>query len=249
MKHMFKDIHSHIIPCIDDGSKSVESSLKMLKIMEAAGTKELFLTPHYSVRRRYKPTSEQILSAFEEFENQCKQIGISIKLHCGCEIEYSADVPDLLKSGVLLTLANTKYILMEFAPYTDIREIIEAVRNIVQLGFIPIIAHIERYPALKNRIEDVGFLKSMGAMIQVNVDYIISRPVFIDEFLKMLISQNMIDFIAGDVHMNTYTYAQLNKCAKIIEKYSSSDYVQNVFYKNFEKFYLQMKEKNDGKCK
>jgi len=173
LKYTFKDIHSHVIPCIDDGSGSFEDSLKILKTMESAGTKELILTPHYSVRRRYKPSPEQILSAFEEFKNKCSQIGISIKLHYGCEIEYSADVPDLLKSGNLLSLAGTRYILVEFAPYADIREIIDAVRNIVLLGFIPVIAHVERYPALKNSIDDVAFLKSMGAMIQVNVEYII----------------------------------------------------------------------------
>jgi len=238
LKHTFKDIHSHIIPCIDDGSGSLESSLKMLKTMENAGTKELFLTPHYSMRRRYKTSSERILSKFEEFENLCKNIGIGIRLHCGCEIEYSADVPSLLQAGELVTLDGTKYILLEFAPYIEIREIIEAVRTIVQLGFIPIIAHIERYPALKNRIVDIEILKSMGAMVQTNIDYIISRPIFVDDFLKTLISENIIDFIAGDVHMNPYSYAQLNKCAKIIEKYSSEDYVNDVFYKNFDKILI-----------
>lgn len=244
MEYIFKDIHSHVLARIDDGSDSMEKSLEILKSMEDSGTKALVLTPHYCVRRGYKPSAEKIRSAFEELKAQCRNSGIDIDLFLGCEIEYSTDIPQLLKSGSLLTMADTKYILTEFPPYINVRDMINAVQTLIQLGFIPIIAHVERYPALKSDFEAVIHLRNIGAKIQVNVDYVTSRLIFTDNFLKALITQRTIDFVAGDVHCNTYTSAQLKRCARIIQKYSSSDYAEDVFYKNAEKILKNTEEKN-----
>ena len=112
------------------------------------------------------------------------------------------------------------------------------------MGYIPVLAHLERYPALKNNIEDVIQLKNIGAKIQVNIDYITSKPFFTDVFLKLLISMQLIDFVAGDIHFNAYSPSQIKKCVRIIQKHSSSDYVQEVFYKNAEKILNTDEEKN-----
>ena len=243
MEYILKDIHSHVLPCVDDGSDSMKKSIALVKNMSSCGTKELVLTPHYSVRRRYRTRKDKILSCFDEFKNAVMENGINIKLHLGCEIEYSSDVPRLLNEGKVLTLCNSKYILLEFAPYISIRDMINAVQDIVLLGYIPVLAHIERYSALRNNIDDVIQLRNIGAKIQVNIDYITSKMIFTDIFLKLLISMQLIDFVAGDIHVNAYSPSQIKKCAKIIQKYSSSDYVQEVFYKNAEKILTTNEEK------
>ena len=237
MEYILKDIHSHVLPCVDDGSDSIKKSIALVKSMSSCGTKELVLTPHYSVRRRYKTRKDKILSCFDEFENAVMENGIDIKLHLGCEIEYSSDVPRLLEEGRLLTLCNSKYILLEFAPYISIRDMINAVQDIVLLGYIPVLAHIERYSALRNNIEDIIQLKNIGAKIQVNIDYITSKIFFsFSLFIKSSTS--------GDIHFNAYSPSQIKKCVRIIQKYSSSDYVQEVFYKNAEKILNTDEEKN-----
>ena len=238
MEYIFKDVHSHVIPCIDDGSDSMEKSLEILRSMALSGTKEIILTPHYCVRRGYKPSAEAIRDAFEELKLSCQSNDIDITLHAGCEIEYSTDIPALLQSGKLLTLADSKYVLTEFAPYTNVREMINAVQTIVQLGYIPVLAHVERYPALKNIPADIMLFKNIGAKIQVNIDFVNTKRLLTDNFLKTLISERIIDFVAGDVHCNSYTAAQLKQCAKTIQKYSSEDYVHDVFYKNAEKILI-----------
>lgn len=244
MEYILTDIHSHVLPCIDDGSDSMEKSLFLIKNMSFCGTKELIVTPHYCVRRGYKPSKDNILSCFENLKSEVLKKGIGVKLHCGCEIEYSSDIPSLLEEGKLLTLCGSKYILLEFAPYTSVRDIINAVQDIVLLGFIPVLAHVERYPALKNNIEDIIQLKNIGAKIQVNIDYVTSKLIFTDVFLKLLISMQLIDFVAGDIHFNSYSSSQIKQCVRIIQKHSSSSYVKDVFYKNAEKILNTDEEKN-----
>lgn len=235
MGYIFKDIHSHVLPCIDDGAESMKSSLEILKKMKKSGTKDLFLTPHYCQRRGFRPDKERILSVFESLKKACEKEGIDINFHTGCEIEYSADVPELLKADKLLTLANSKYVLIEFAPYTNSRDMIDAVNTIVQLGLIPIIAHIERYPAIRGNTEDLLYLKKIGAKIQVNLENLAKKPLFADRFLKSIISLEIIDFVAGDVHFNSYTSSDIKKCAVLAQKYASNEYAENILFKNAEK--------------
>lgn len=235
----FNDIHSHIIPCIDDGSRSLSKSLKMLREMQEYGTENLILTPHYSQRRGYMPEKDEIIAAFSDFKDKAAKDGLSICLHCGCEIEYSNDIVRLLAEGKLLTLAGSKYVLVEFAPYVHSRDIIRALHDIIGVGYIPVIAHIERYPYVQDNLKDILFFKSIGALIQVNAGYIISSMPFFKKLLNFLLQERAIDFVAGDTHNDALSAVQMEKCAKTIERHTSKEYTNDVLYGNAQKILLK----------
>ncbi len=229
---MLFDIHSHVIPGIDDGSETLEKSIGILHGMESAGVKNLMLTPHYSVRRGYTPSKEKIISSYEILREECRKREIGINLYLGCEIEYSSDIPLMLQSGKLLTLADTKCVLVEFAPYASFNDILSAVHGVIQIGYIPVIAHIERYSPMIKDIKNITCIKHIGALVQVNVDSVISEKFLMRRFIKKIMKKQFVDFIAGDVHSDLYTVSQLERCARIIEDLSAKDYADKIMFDN-----------------
>lgn len=234
---MLFDIHSHLIPGIDDGSKTLDESLKILHTMESLGVNDVVLTPHYSVRRGYKLSNEKLASSFNMLKDECSQNGIGINLHLGCEIEYSSVIPRMLRNGKLMTLGGTKYILLEFAPYALFDDILGAVHRVIQIGYIPIIAHIERYRPFAKEIGNIEYIKHFGALVQVNINSVISSNFFMRRFIKKVLKKQIVDFIAGDVHSDLYTQLQLNRCAEVISKFSSQEYADKIMFSNAKKIF------------
>ena len=114
------DIHSHILPLVDDGSKSVDMSLEMLDQAYKDGTEEIILTPHLAYAYGFDNPREKIENLFEEFRNIVWDVGIPIKLHLGCEFLYSTKESFEKHFKDITTLADTKYLLVEF--YFDVNE-------------------------------------------------------------------------------------------------------------------------------
>lgn len=234
---MLFDIHSHLIPGIDDGSETLDESLRILHAMESLGVNDVVLTPHYSVRRGYKLPKEMIISSFDMLKDECVRDGMGINLYLGCEIEYSSIIPRMLRSGKLLTLGGTKYILLEFAPYALFDDILGAVHRVIQLGYIPIIAHVERYRPFIKEIGNIEYIKHFGALVQVNVDSVISTNFSMKRFIKKILKKQVVDFIAGDVHGDLYTQLQLERCAEVISKFSSDEYADKIMFGNARKIF------------
>ncbi len=242
MDLIFNDIHSHVIPCIDDGSKSLEASLEMIQKMALYGTKKLILTPHYSQRRKFTPEKEKILTAANSFREHCEKLNTGIEFYTGCEIEYSSDIPRLLSENKLVTLANSNYVLVEFAPYVHLRDITAALHAIIQTGHIPVIAHIERYPYIKGNLSDVESFKKIGALVQVNLNFVAKRALFTDKFLKELIKNRFIDFVGSDIHWEAFSKETAFRGFNTVKKHSDENYANDIFFKNAEKILFNDKE-------
>lgn len=234
---MLFDIHSHLIPGIDDGSETLDESLRILHAMESLGVNDVVLTPHYSVRRGYKLPKETVISSFDMLRDECVRDGIGINLYLGCEIEYSSVIPRMLRGGKLLTLGGTKYVLLEFAPYALFDDILGAVHRVIQVGYIPIIAHVERYRPFMEKIGNIEYIKHFGALVQVNVNSIISTNFSMKRFIKKILKKQVVDFIAGDVHSDLYTQLQLKRCTEVISKFSSGEYADKIMFGNARKIF------------
>ena len=165
------DIHTHVLPGIDDGAKNWETCLTMLSQSYECGIETVFATPHY------EPWNKT--ATVEEIRTLCKQAkeklqterGITMEIYPGCEIYYNFEVVDKLKRGELATLAGSRYVLVEFKPSAQYRELCRAVKEFRDAGYIPIIAHVERYECLKN-LERMDELKELGALLQMNLEAI-----------------------------------------------------------------------------
>lgn len=218
------DIHSHVLPDVDDGSQSIESSLNMLESLSQIGVTDVVLTPHY--RGTFLKEKEEILNKFNEFKKQAEKIPVN--LYIGQEIYATKDAMNRLYEGKLLTLNDTKYVLLEFS-YCDYTDITEEVYVAKRKGFIPIVAHAERYEYLG--LDDIFEIKSLGGLIQINASSLVKKisKTYFRRVLKLL-DNDLVDFVAGDLHEFREHY--LLQAKTLIEKKYGKQRTKRLFVEN-----------------
>ena len=223
------DIHSHILPLVDDGSERIEESLSMLKEEEAQGVKSVILTPHY--RASFNKEKSELEKIFGEFKKVAKNNGINIDLYLGQEIYWTEKTLSLLKEDRLLTLNNTKYVLAEFSTvrYSDVTE---AAYELVANGYIPVIAHVERYDYVD--LSEIEEIRSLGGLIQVNASSVMGKPKRkYRKKVKKLMKAGLVDFVASDIH-----YVRTNRMKKAYEYVSKKfgkETAEKIFKLNAQK--------------
>ncbi len=223
------DIHTHIIPLVDDGSKSLEESLMLLRDSVEQGITDIICTPHHNVS--YSSNLEKLQKRFEELKQKVSEVGIPIKLYLGQEIFVDDDIKEKLKNKKVLTLNNSKYVLLEFDCSTqcDIEEVVYELRT---LGYIPIIAHVERYPYVD--LQTVFDIRKIGGLIQVNADSIVGKNKrYFGRRVKKMLNNGSVDIISSDIHMGRAN--TMLKAKEYIQKKYGDEAVNILFYWNANK--------------
>ena len=232
---MIKDLHSHILYGIDDGSKTIEESIVLLKEMEKAGTKELILTPHYIENSKYNANNRSKEALFRQLKKKAKEEKINIDLYLGNEVFFSNNMIELIKKGEIKTLNKSKYLLFEFPMTRFYNNSLEVINQLVSNGYIPVLAHPERYTEFqKNPNLVIEYLKS-GVLLQGNFTSLFgkygrhSRKV-----LKLYLKNKWITFIGSDAHHEVaYDNKKLEKMLLKITK--DKEYTEELLSKNFDK--------------
>lgn len=223
------DIHSHILPGLDDGSEDFEMSLRMLQQAAADHIGEMILTPHYKPMRRNLPP-EKIRKVFHELEERKAAAGIPIQLHLGSEIYYSSEVLPALREGTALTIAGTSYVLTEFNPREDHAYIRDAVYSLLAEGYCPILAHVERYGNLMIKKARVGELYDMGCCIQVNAASITGDNGWESrQDVKWLLRREYVHFVATDSHDDRKRTPKLDEAAAYVARKYGEAYCERIF--------------------
>ncbi len=195
------DMHCHILPGVDDGSRDMEMSLDMLQIAYEEGTRKIVLTPHYMIGRNRYESPSVLKERFEQLKAEAEERYPEITLYLGNEILYEEGVVDLLKSGQIHTMNGTKYVLIEFNVQTPFRQIREAVRLLSEARFRPVIAHVERYYCLTKRMERICEILDMKALLQMNISSVDGG--FLNEskrWCRKLLKEGCITFLGTDAH-------------------------------------------------
>lgn len=196
------DIHVHMLPGVDDGSYDMETSLSMANMAVDAGTTKLILTPHCNQSGRFENyVSGDLLFRMDELKNEIAKAGIPLELGCGMEIFCTREVPRLLKEGKLLTLNGSRYVLVEFAFGMEAFRIERMVYSILDSGYVPVIAHAERYLDLQDRPELIDDWMDDGVGIQINKGSFLGRfGRGAYECSHMLLQNGLVSCIASDAH-------------------------------------------------
>ena len=197
----FTDIHHHILYGIDDGPDSFERMARMLHKSSEDGVARIIATPHVTpgVRRFNLERYEQRLV---EAQRYCAENGLPLEIYGGAEILYTPMTVTMLLDGRIPTMADTQYVLVEFLPDIEFRELFRAVRKLVYAGYRPILAHIERYSCLMHRLKRVYALKDdYEVCLQVNCNTILNPKGFwVRRGIRRLLDDEMVDFVATDAH-------------------------------------------------
>ncbi len=197
---MFTDIHSHVIWGVDDGAESQEETFRLLREAVRDGIDRIICTPHITPGV-YEFPQVVFQAHFQEAEAYIEQDQLPLKLYQGAELLYTDFTPRLLQEKRVPTMAGTRYALIEFSP-TDTREhIFSALQKVSATGIIPIIAHMERYPAI-GKTEQVREMKNrFCAMVQINARSLLRKqPLLRRSFFDRIFREGLVDFIATDTH-------------------------------------------------
>jgi protein-tyrosine phosphatase len=224
------DIHCHIMPGVDDGSPDIETSLQMLKIAEKNGITDIILTPHHKPMH-HNVSKEHNKSYRSNLQELANEQGIGVKLYSGNEIYYSDESISELETGRACTMAGSDYVLLEFHPTNPYKAIHNALYQVQGAGFIPIIAHVERYSDIVSHPAYVQQLIDMGCYIQVNANSIMGKYGFgISHFTKKLIKNGQVHFVATDAHDTGRRAPELLECRKYIAKKYGDGVAEKLFH-------------------
>ncbi|WP_291725989.1 tyrosine-protein phosphatase [Bernardetia sp.] len=196
------DMHSHLLPGIDDGCKSFDESIALIKELIELGYKKLICTPHI-MGDFYRNTPEIILGKLDQLTDIINQLGLDIEL--GAAAEYYLDesfVERIDNAEELLCFGKEKYVLFETSymnasPHTE-----NVIFMLQSLGYTPVLAHPERYVYLfENYNEQLHKLHSKGVLFQININSLsgyYSRPS--KKIAEYLIDEELVSFLGTDMH-------------------------------------------------
>ena len=223
----FVDIHSHILPGIDDGAKNLEESIELILMMRELGFSKIIGTPH-TYSGLYNNTKESIKEAF----NKVKKTKIeNISLNYSSEYMIDHSLIKKSKKKDLLCLKDN-YVLVEMSYMAAPTILYDAIFQLIHNGYIPIIAHPERYQFMFNNFREYFKLKNLGCYFQLNllstVNYYGKNTTIIaDKLLK----NNLIDFVGSDIHSHRHVLGfKRNLSIKEIEKLNMSIEKNSLFF-------------------
>ena len=207
------DVHCHLLPYVDDGAHDLEEAAELLKLEAAQGVTTVCVTPH--LRQEMFETPDEILRRqYERLSKIAEGFGITLCL--SREYHYDGLFREKLHQHQILPIGRNG-VLVEFS-YSDSRDqMLCAMGEILNSGYVPIIAHVERYAATTPDL--ISDLKNAGARIQVNADAVLGRDGrYAKKLAWTLLRADLVDVVASDAHDTAERPPRLAQCYKKLIK-------------------------------
>ena len=193
------DMHSHLIPGIDDGSKSMDETIAMLAKFESLGYKKVITTPHI-MNEVYPNTPKNILAGLNQVKEAAAKIGLSIEIEAAAEYYYDETLIDRIQQRDILSFGDN-YVLVEFAFVGVPSFENELFFEMIKCGYKPVLAHFERYSGFHGSVEKAIEYRSRGALIQLNLNSLTGHyGVEVRKQAEKLIDAGLVDFVGTDCH-------------------------------------------------
>lgn len=222
------DMHAHILPKVDDGSTGFVETNQMLRMAVSQGISAVIATPHAS--NRMKP--EQIRELAAEVEARIRMEYPDFCVYSGQEIYYHEEMSGKLRRGELLTLADSRYVLTEFSPDAPYGTIYMGIRSLVDAGYLPVLAHVERYRCLRKEgnFED---LSGAGCLFQVNYESLQAGLFGRDtRWCRRQVQAGRIHFLGTDMHRKNYRPPNIAKAINWLEHHVEEGLAEDLTREN-----------------
>lgn len=240
MPYQMTDIHMHLIPGVDDGAMDRNMALGMAFLAWNQGIKKIFLTPHSSA---FDQNPETVRERYEQLKDRVSRLLPELSLYPGCEVLcdscHMEAVLVSLAAGRYPTMNGTRYILAEFSMWAREDAACECANALIGAGWKPIIAHMERYPYLREKMALVDRLREWGCRVQVNAYSLFEESdEAIKSWARRLVLEKKVDFLGTDAHR---TYHR-PPCAELglqwlYENYDS-DFADAIAWKNADRLLI-----------
>lgn len=228
----FFDLHSHMLCGVDDGASDQTQMFEMLEVSYNDGVRAICLTPHFTPYL-YGDTFESSEKSFALLKEYAQQSHPDMQLFLGHELGYHSGCLDALHSGRCRSLAGSRYVLMDFPADVDFFEIDNAIDILLRDGYIPVLAHTERYISLHKRISWIETFVDQGGVIQINASSVrgdwgtnVQR-----QWIKLL-RDGLVHVISSDAHDLSERPPLMSVCMGYLEKNYGKEVIQNLVWEN-----------------
>lgn len=226
------DMHSHILPGVDDGSKSMEMTGEMLKIAYEQGIRYMTATPHFIAGYDNVPVNK-LVEVYKEVQKKALEIGEDFHIFLGNELFYSEGITDSLDSHKALTINGSRYALIEFDVGERYSVIYEGLSTMIKRGYFPIIAHIERYKQLFKQYDKIEELIKLGVYVQVNISSLEGKMTDqVAVFCRKLLKYGMIHIFGTDAHRDVGRAPYMQEGVRYINKKYGFETTKQLLYNN-----------------
>ena len=243
------DIHTHILYGMDDGAADLQMSLQLLEMEYDQGVREIFLTNHsWGMDNNYK----KYHTRFEELKAIVSEKFTDLNLYKGCEILGEQDKMEAIvrkiRDDIYPTMNGSKYILMEFDPDETggMREIEYCLKFSLDAGFIPIVAHVERYKNLYDepyekpydkQLSNLQFIKELGCKVQINLYSVEQDKGSVGsgsrkELANLFLRNKLVDFVGTDTHNLYYKSPEAAVGTEAIRRICDKEYADRILFGN-----------------
>lgn len=230
-----KDLHSHILMGIDDGSKDINESIKILRQAQEKNITDIMLTPHYINNSIYNADNQKKKSLLLKLKEELKKENININLYLGNEVYIDEDIVNLIKEKKISTLNDTRYVLIELPMREELKNDKEIIFNLITNNYIPVIAHPERYTYIQDDPNKIDKYIELGALFQGNYLSLYGNyGKSAQKTLKKLIKTNKITFLGSDIHKSSTDYKTEKLEKKLLKLTKNKEIVENLMNNNFE---------------
>lgn len=195
------DIHSHILPGIDDGADDIDASMVLIRELFDNGVTDIIATPHYVDETNYISNVVANTKLIKKLTTRLKKEKIDIKLHLGNEIYICSKILELLSASEISALGGSKYLLVELPMSGEYPGYMDVFMELQRAGYKVILAHPERYTAFFDDFDSIRELYDMGVLLQCNLGSFIGhygkQP---KKLAEKLAKNDMIFAVASDIH-------------------------------------------------
>ena len=222
------DLHSHILPGIDDGAASVEDSMVLLRELSAAGVTDVFATPHYVDETIYTSSVSANSKLLSDLQALAAAEGLPIRIHLGNEIYIFPKIQEFLEAGEITGLGGSPYLLVELPMSGDYPGYYDIFLSLIRAGYKVILAHPERYSAFHRDFSLVTELYDMGVLLQCNLGSFVGQyGKTARKLVERLAKEKMIWALGSDIH-HPHGSDFWQRATKRLEKFYSEGEVEEI---------------------
>ena len=228
------DIHTHILPGLDDGARDMDDSVAMAELAAESGVHTIVATPHRNLGHYFGEYSlEQYQHRLNDLRRILKEEGIPVVILSGMEIFTTEDVPEMIGDGWLIPLNHSRYYLMEFDFGIDGTDMEWLLSGVMESGYIPVIAHPERYACIQESPETIRTWMNQGCLAQINKGSVFGRfGRRAKECADILLESRMVTCIASDAHKPYERTTFMADIKDYMEERYSFEYSKKLLYDN-----------------
>lgn len=223
------DIHSHVLYGVDDGARTIEDSVAMVRMAAEHGTTDLVATPHANPKYRFDPPLVK-----ERVAEISAASGNILRLHSGCDFHLSYDnIQDAIANPAKYTINQHRYLMVEFSDLLIFNNTAEIFSRLEEAGMTPVITHPERNSLLRQRIDRIAEWVAGGACVQVTAQSVLGEfGRRAEEFSRTLLDRRLVHFLASDAHDCEHRPARLDLAHAWVKEHYGEEWAEALCVTN-----------------